>query len=214
MIGVVPRRLLVYDRTCAAPIGLGSAWTAGARLFRAVGRLDDAYGAASWGEALAWLAGADEPIAELQYWGHGKWGCAMIDGEPLDAAALSPAHALHRGLEALRARLAPGALVWFRTCETFGARRGLDFAERLAGWLGARVDGHTYVIGFHQSGLHGLRPGERPGWAADHGLADGTADAPRRARRSRPWAPRTITCLARGVPAAWFDADRRSAVAG
>ena len=122
----------------------------------------------------------------------------------LDARSLGRGHDHRAGLDAMRARLAPGALVWFRTCETFGAGAGIAFAERLAEALGARVAGHTHVIGFHQSGLHGLVPGARAGWAPDEGLEKGTPEAPIRARPSRPWAPRTITCLHGRVPPAWF----------
>lgn len=201
-------RLLVFDRTCVRRGGgLTTAWRAGAGLYRALGRLDAARGVASWDEALAWLAASPAPIREIQYWGHGHWGGARVDRDALEVSALGAAHRHRPALEAIRARLAPDALVWFRTCETFGARRGLDFAERLADFLGARVAGHTRVIGFHQSGLHGLRPGARAYWPADDGLAAGTPDEPRRARGSRPWAPRTITCLAGAVPPAWFAPD-------
>src|SRR6185437_12193271 len=103
-----------------------------------------------------------EPIAEVQYWGHGRWGRALVAEDVLDARALGAGHPLRRGLDALRERLAPGALLWFRTCETFGASPGIDFARRLSDHLGARVAGHTYIIGFHQSGLHGLAPGGVP----------------------------------------------------
>lgn len=76
---------------------------------------------------------------------------------------------------------------------------------RLADWSGARVAGHTRVIGFHQSGLHGLSPGMRPSWSVAEGLARGTPDAPELAEGSRPWAPNTITCLHNSVPDAWID---------
>ncbi len=202
-------RLLVFDRTEPR---LSIAWRSGARLYRALGRIDAALGVASWAEALAWLGAQPEPIDELQYWGHGTWGRALVDRtDVLDARALTPGHALHAGLTAVRAGLAPGALIWFRTCETFGAAAGLDFAERLANWTGARVAGHTHVIGVHQSGLHGLAPGVRPDWSADEGLAAGTPEAPERARRSAPWRPHTITCLAGQVPAAWFSTGCRAA---
>src|SRR5437016_566767 len=125
-------------------------------MYRALGRLDAAMGSASWEHAFGWIEDQRDAIDELQFWGHGKWGCALIARDALDARALSNAHAMHRRLEALRERLAPNALVWFRTCETFGAARGIDFARRLSDFLGARVAGHTFVIGFHQSGLHGL----------------------------------------------------------
>jgi len=197
-------RVIVYDRTCVTTRGwLTSAWAAGARLYRKLGRIDAAHGVASWDEALAYLESQTEPISELQYWGHGKWGCAFVDNQALDATSLPR-------LAGLRERLAPGALVWFRTCETFGARRGHDFAQRLADYLGARVAGHTYIIGFHQSGLHGLAPGMRPDWPVDEGLAKGSPEEPQRARWSTPFRPRTITCLHGRVPEAWFAQETDS----
>ena len=197
-------RVIVYDRTCVTKRGwLTPAWAAGSRLYRALGRIDATLGVASWDEALAWIDAQTEAIDELQYWGHGKWGCALVDNELLDASGLPR-------LAGLRERLAPGALVWFRTCETFGARRGHDFAQRLADYLGARVAGHTYVIGFHQSGLHGLAPGMRPDWPVDEGLAKGSPDEPERARWSTPFRPRTITCLHGRVPESWFAQETDS----
>jgi hypothetical protein len=203
-------RLLVYDRTCGGgpggAFGLSTAWSAGAGLYRELGRIDAAQGVSSWEEGLSWLAGyGSEAIAEVQYWGHGNWGLAKVADDVLDAGALAHRHRLRRRLDAVRERLAPDALLWFRTCETFGAQRGQDFARRLADHLGVRVAGHTFVIGFHQSGLHGLSPGARPDWSPAEGLAEGTPAAPLRARWSTPVAPNTITCLAGKVPARWFS---------
>jgi len=198
-------RLLVYDRTCHGGRGgnLSRAWSLGSRLYRGLRRIDAARGVDTWDEALDWLASQQEPIDEIQYWGHGRWGRALVADDVLDASALTgPRRPL---LEAIAERLTPDALVWFRTCETFGAKAGIDFAERLADFLGVRVAGHTYVIGFHQSGLHGLAPGVRADWSPDEGLVEGTPDAPQKARWSKPWAPHTITCLASAVPAAWFS---------
>ncbi len=198
-------RVLVYDRTCVWSGGaLSHAWAAGSRLYRTLGRIDAARGVTSWDEALGWLAGLPEPIDEVQYWGHGKWGCALVDRDVLDASALARPHPLHARLVAVRDRLGPDALLWFRTCETFGARRGIALAEELAEFLGARVAGHTFVIGVHQSGLHGVAPGARADWSPEEGLARGTVDDPQRAKRSRPWAPRTVTCFTAKVPPAWF----------
>jgi len=198
-------RVVVYDRTCVRTGGhLTPAWAAGTLLYRGLGRIDEVRGVASWPEALAWLAARPEAIREVQYWGHGRWGSARVSSDVLDRSALAAGHPYRALLEAVRERLVPGALVWFRTCETFGARAGIDFAERLADFLGVRVAGHTYVIGFHQSGLHGLAPGDRADWSPTEGIAAGTPEDPRRAKRSRPWAPRTITCLTAAVPAEWF----------
>lgn len=199
-------RLLVYDSTCVRHgFGLSTAWSLGASLYRGLGRLDGARGVTSWEEALRWLERQRDPIAEVQYWGHGKWGRALVDRDILNASALSPSHHLYKGLEALRERLLPGALVWFRTCETFGASRGIDFARRLSDFLGARVAGHTFIIGFHQSGLHGLAPGCAPDWSADEGLAEGCPDEPRQAKWSSAREPRTITCLTGRVPDGWLS---------
>lgn len=198
-------RLLVYDRTCKGGNGgnLTHAWAMGSKLYKGLRRVDAAKGVASWDEALDWLGSQKEPIEEIQYWGHGKWGYALVDNDRLDASALEGGP-LRAKLEAVAERLTPDALLWFRCCEVFGAKRGIDFAERLADFLGVRVAGHTYIIGFHQSGLHGLSPGVRADWSPDEGLVEGTADAPVKGKWSTPWAPRTISCLSNTVPADWF----------
>lgn len=204
-------RLMIYDRTCItkrAPVGLSTAWAAGSVLYRGLGRLDAAHGATSWDDALTWLAtyAPNMPIAEVQYWGHGRWGRVYVDQDVLDASAFSPGHRLAPHLAALRERLVPGgeAIVWLRTCESFGGTAGHDFAARLADGLGARVAGHTFIIGALQSGLRGLLPGHAPDWPADEGIAEGTADRPVRAHGSGIRKPRTITCFEGVVPPAWF----------
>ncbi len=192
-------KLGVFDRTQGK---LTATWRAGTVLYRGLGRLDATFGATSWVEALDWLAAAKEPIDEIQYWGHGKGGCVLVDRDVLSSRSLEGE--LRPKLEAVRERLAPDALVWLRTCEAFGANAGHDFAMRLADRLGARVAGHTFVIGALQSGLHGLLPGHRPDWPADEGLAEGTPAVPVRAHGSAPGRPRTVTCFDGRVPAEWF----------
>ena len=193
--------MLVYDRTQK---GLTAAWSAGSVLYRGLRRIDAAKGVASWDEAFAFLREVEGTIEELQYWGHGKWGEARADDQRFSLHSLSRHHPHREHLDALKAKLAPDALVWFRCCETFGAKPGIAFAEALAADLGVRVAGHTYIIGFHQSGLHGLLPGARATWDPAEGLVEGTPESPVRAHPSRPWAPRTITCLQGRVPEAWF----------
>jgi hypothetical protein len=202
-----PLRLMIYDRTCTGPRlrpGLSHAWWSGGVLYgRLLRRLHAWRGASSWDEALAWVAAfaPDRPIAELQFWGHGKWGRVYIDREPLDAAALQPGHPLHPRLAAIRERLAsPEALLWFRTCEAFGAAPGHDWARRVTDFLGCRAAGHTYIIGVWQSGLHSLRPGEVPRWPVDEGLRHGPPEDPREALWSRRREPNTIHCLSGRVP--------------
>lgn len=206
-----PLRLMIYDRTCLGKtkvFGLSTAWRAGSALYRLQRRLDAAHGVTSWSEALDWLAGyeGDRLIGEIQYWGHGRWGQVLVDRDSLDARAFADAHPLAKKIAAVRERLVPNgdALVWLRTCEAFGARSGHDFARRLADGFGARVAGHTHIIGALQSGLHGLHPGHAPDWPAEEGIAEGTAEKPTKAFHSLPGRPRTISCFAGEVPRDWF----------
>jgi hypothetical protein len=200
-----PLRLLIFDRTCRGPRllpGLSHAWGAGQHLYRGLGRLDAGFGAASWDQALGWLAdqGGDAPIAEVQFWGHGNWGNVRLAGEILDRTALAPGHRLQPALARVRARMLPGeqGLWWFRTCETFGTTAGHDFARAWTRYFGCRAAGHTHVIGFWQSGLHALLPGAEPHWSVAEGLRPGAAAT--LAASSRPGAPNTITCLHGRVP--------------
>ena len=197
-------RLVVYDATQRQrrPRALGLSWQYGTHLYRALGRVDAAHGARSFADAFAWLKQHQptRPISELQFWGHGKWGRIFIDRETLDRRLLAPGHEHHAAFRALRERLTPDALLWFRTCETLGARAGQDFAAALAEATGARVAGHTFVIGFFQSGLHCLRPGTQPEWSATEGLASGSAEQPETALPSSPDAPNTVTCLTGEIP--------------
>jgi hypothetical protein len=212
MVNESALRLMVYDRTCMKRgVGLSTAWSVGSRLYRGLGRLDATFGARSWNEALSWLATFEvsRPIQEVQYWGHGRWGRVLVAEDVFDAEALRLGHPLHALVLAVRERLVPGgeALVWLRTCEAFGARAGIDFAQALADGLGARVAGHTFVIGALQSGLRVLAPGCRPRWSAAEGIAEGTPDSPKRAFGSGPTRPRTITCFSNQVPRAWLEED-------
>src|SRR5262249_50760266 len=154
---------MLFDKTCRGPrfgAGLTHAWGAGAVLYRAMRRLDASFGIERWSDGLDWLAtqsrSRGRPIAEGQYWGHGRRGRALVGGEELDGGALERGHRLHAKLDALRARFADdgSALWWWRTCETIGGHRGHELARSLGRFLGVRVAGHTHVIGFWQSGLH------------------------------------------------------------
>lgn len=207
-------RLLVYDATghgrpLVQPF-LTASWVLGALLYRALGRIDLAFGARSWPEALRWLsiAGsqprapastAGQPITELQFWGHGRAGCVLIGQESLDTKAVVPrgsANPLHADLLAVRARLQPDSRIWLRTCSAFAGAAGQRFARALSEFFGCRIAGHTHVIAVWQSGLHSVRPGEVPDWPEAEGGAAGGA-------RSSPGAPNTVTFLHGKIPAGW-----------
>jgi hypothetical protein len=203
-------RVLIYDATSKQGEGLlRSAWASGARLYRALGRVDAYHGATSWGDALTWLARyrLGEPINEIQYWGHGQWGKVLIANDVLSERSLDLTDPLHEALDAVRLRFLPNgeSLIWFRTCETLGAHAGQAFARHLSSDLGVRVAGHTYVIGGLQSGLHGLRPNELPRWSAHEGIAEGTPEKPIRALGSSPEAPHTVHFMNGQFDPSWFD---------
>lgn len=200
-------RVILFDRTCIRRWGLGlsRAWSHGAKLYALLGRSDAAYGAESFADAWSWLAKfrAERAIDEVQFWGHGKWGRLFVERDVLDRSALAPGHPHHGSLLAIRERLAPGARFWFRTCETFGATAGHDFARAWTDFFGSPAAGHTFIIGYWQSGLHLLRPGAAPHWAADEGLLRGSPSRPERAAWSSPRKPYTISCLTGRVPDGW-----------
>ncbi len=198
---------MVFDRTCTGigwRPGLSHAWASGQLLYWGLGRIDAALGVDTWDDAFAWLAtyGGDRPIAEIQYWGHGKWGSARAGTQVFDKDALSPTSRWQPHLERISDRMASGrdGLFWFRTCETFGCVPGQDFAQRLADQLGCRVAGHTFIIGHWQSGLHSLLPGNAPTWSVHEGLREGTPESPNQAFWSRMWKPNTISFLHGTVP--------------
>lgn len=196
-----PLRLLIYDDTCLGkrPFlpGLTHCWRAGRLLYQGLGRIDRTFAAQNWEQALRWLIDVEpeRPIAEIQYWGHGKWGKVFIDKEPLDIFALEHDHPYFELLTAIRARLiGPRALWWFRTCETFGANAGHEFARAWTSFFNCRAAGHTYIIGPWQSGLHCLHPGQLPHWSPEEGIEKGSPANPIKARWSRAGEPNTIFC--------------------
>ncbi|WP_433928704.1 hypothetical protein AB3662_35080 [Sorangium cellulosum] len=195
--------LSVLGEAVGASIGLTPVWRAGALLHRMTGAADAWQAASSWAEALGWAARTarerGRKISSLQAWGHGGWGYMRMGKTRLDEAALRPGSPLDGAIAALKAELAgPDALVWLRCCSAFG-HSGQAFARALAGRLGCRVAGHTYIIAFYQSGTHSLRPGEAPAWDPREGVrfSDG---APAGALWSSRTAPNTVSCLTGELP--------------
>jgi hypothetical protein len=205
-----PLRLMIYDRTCRGRRflpGLSHVWGAGGWLYRGLGRVDACHGVDNWPAALAWLAEyePERKIAEIQYWGHGKWGAAKIGMVPLDIRSLRKGSDSRTQLDRIGKRMLQGdqGLLWFRTCETFGAAPGHAFASAITDVLGCRAAGHTYIIGHVQSGLHTLMPGVAPHWSVEEALTAGTPEQPERAAWSSFRAPNTITFLHGRIPAGY-----------
>src|SRR5262245_33741563 len=103
-------RLMIYDSK-QLRIGqhwLSRIWRVGAGLYEMLGRLDGYYGADSWRSALTWLTQVNpsEPIQEIQFWGHGQWGRALIDRDVLSDGNFTGEDPLYDLLVAVRARIA------------------------------------------------------------------------------------------------------------
>ncbi len=198
--------MLLYDATCRGQLaGLSHVWQIGAGFYRTLRRQDASFGATNWEGALRWLAmqARDAPIAEIQFWGHGKWGAAKIRDEVLCVESLGRGHRHRPLLDAVKERMGPESLWWFRTCETFGAQAGNRFAQTWANHFACWAAGHTYIVAYWQSGLHMLAPGQSPSWSVREGLARGTPHNPQGALWSRPWSPNTISCLRGTIPPAY-----------
>ncbi len=201
-------RLVIYDKTCGGHHvlpGLSRIWSTGTSLYRGLGRVDAARGVSSWTEALQWLRQIrpEKTIEQVQFWGHGRWGRALVGEQWLDASALSNRHDLYDPLCRVRERLSSPAGIawWFRTCETFGQSAGHSFARAWTRFFDRPAAGHTHVIGFYQSGLHSLAPGAEPTWPVEEGVVPhrvGDDCAP--GMPSGPRQPNTITCLHGRVP--------------
>ena len=196
-----PLRVMFYDQSCRGRglvPGLSHAWSFGGRLYRALGRIDAWQGAGYWVEALDWLLeiSKDRPLGEIQFWGHGEWGGLWIDEELLTIAALDPGHPVHDRLVALKGRVQPDSLWWFRSCDVFGTQIGHDFARAWTRFFGCRAAGHTHTINFLQSGLYELAPGAEPHWSVDEGVVPGLWHA----SESSWTAPKTITALHGKLP--------------
>lgn len=183
-------RVIIYDATqFAGSVGISWAW--GAPLFKMFGAADVVIRALTWRQAVAAIP-LSKPVNEIQIWSHGYPGGFMIGDKHITGKDADDIAMLTRNL-------ALNALVWWRTCATFHGDAGKAFAERWADGLERRVAAHTHNIGFpFHSGLHTLKPGQKPYWSSDEGRGkDG------KAKSSSMNAPNTILFSASSFPKEW-----------
>jgi hypothetical protein len=196
-----------HDFALAMELGLSHSWFAGGVLYKTLRRLDACGGFADWIEALTWVASyrEDEPISEIQFWGHGSPGCVWMKNEALAhfSTDWNKQSATTEALWAIRSRLRADSLIWFRTCSTFAGEKGQQFAKAWATGMNCRVAGHTHIIGLLQSGLRSIVPEQEPSWPSDEGILQGTPARPTRMQPSSLRAKNTITCLHGDVPEGW-----------
>lgn len=142
-------------------------------------------------------------IDEIQIWSHGTFGNLVVNNEWLDEDSFDVKSRYHEKHLVLAKRLRPNSLIWFRTCATFGSRKGQSFAKRISRLFNCRVAGYTYNIGPIQSGLHSINPGEEATWSDVEGIKEGTATDPKKGKASSIFAPNSISCLRGTLPRGW-----------
>lgn len=152
-------RLTIYDKNPGQGLGqrlLKTSWAIGCWIQKALGQVDEYYGAESWLDAGRWLQKHDGPFESVQYWGHGSPGVVWLGERPMPENFFEP----------VKPKLLPGSTVWFRCCSVFCGTWGQQFSKKLADSLGCTIAGHTVVIGPWQGGLHTRKPNTPPSWPA------------------------------------------------
>lgn len=181
------KKLIIFDKSEGTLVGLS--WKLGSRIFKS--HFTHTLAASSWQEVIDYFHRLPEGTRfnEVQFWGHGAPGKALVGGEPAgDAVWLS-----------MRPYLHDLSIVWLRVCSFAQGVRGSNAMCRVAGLLECRVIAHTHIIGnwASHSGTQGIRPGEVPQWAEADGVGDDG-----KFLTSAPWLPRTVAA-ARMDPPDW-----------
>lgn len=183
-------RIVIYDKNPGSGFGqwfLKTSWVVGCFFQKLFGAVDAYYGAVSWEDALKFVTSLPEPVTSVQYWGHGTPGRVWLCQQSVTAVEWLR----------LKPKLAPNALLWFRTCSTFAQADGHEFSRQLADGLGCTVAGHTRIIGLTQGGLHTRKPNTPASWSVDEG------EFPPNPFPWLLWGNNTITCFATKIPEGW-----------
>jgi len=184
--------------------GLAYTWFAGGKMYRWFRWVDEVKGVTSWDEALDWILeqGKDAKISQIQYWGHGSWGNVWIGKTPLSKSTLTKDTPLRDKWTEVSKVLTDDALIWFRTCSTFGNGKGHRFARAFTDFMDCKVAAHTHIIGPLQGGLHSLKPGQEIYWPEKEGVLKDE-----NGRETSAWTkwktPNTIVCLRGDLPKEW-----------
>jgi hypothetical protein len=111
----------------------------------------------------------DDRVRSIQFWGHGRPGAINVGDEELKAESFAQDHPHRVVLTQLRERLARGALVAFKGCQTFAGPEGKNLARVAAAFFGDSIVvlGQTRLLGYNLDwgGAVILSCGEEPTWA-------------------------------------------------
>ena len=152
------QRIIVYDATSANGL-LGLTWNAAALLAMAKHSCI-IIPATSWDDCVEKLL-QHRDVDEVQFWGHGWNGQALIGDDRLTVDRLRSDKWQRLGNAGV---IRTSGLIWFRTCNTFNTDIGRTFAETLANTFHCKAAGHTVIIHVTQEGLNWVEPGQRADW--------------------------------------------------
>jgi hypothetical protein len=157
-------RVLLVDATAYDPLRI--TWRLG-HLITARGRFTHRLYVRSWNEAMKRLCelAKHEQLSEVQVWGHGSVGRALIGADVFDADYVRSSSYFKRWAALRPFQQHPSPLIWFRTCYTMKGEAGRTFATLLTHALGCRVAGYTQYIHVVQRGLVVAWPDKPPRWS-------------------------------------------------
>lgn len=185
-------RVTIYDKNPGPGFKqwfLKTSWFLGCWIQKLFGRVDEYYGAESWTHATNWLLTRPSTLLSVQYWGHGSPGTVWLAGVSLPTDEF---------ITALRLKVVPGSVVWWRTCSTFQGIGGHEFSKKLADGLNCTIAAHTRIIGPVQGGLHTRKPNSEPSWPITEGEPP-TSWWP----SHMSWGPNSVFCLTTKIPDGW-----------
>lgn len=191
--------IMFYDNSDWAGEQLRLSWVTGGQFYKMFRGIEHHAGFSSWVEALKWLCSVEpnKKINSIQFWGHGTPGRVWINGETLSARSVLASSEHRKFLLDLSERMDENAFVWFRSCNVFAGHEGKLFAVTMSKILNCKIAAHTYIVGPWQSGLHTIKPDEKPSWSVEEGI-DGE-----KFKWSMPWSPNTVFCLTNKFPEEW-----------
>lgn len=196
--------IMIYDSSDWAGKQLRFSWITGGKFYKLFHSIEHHAGFDNWQEAFEWILSVepDRKINSIQFWGHGSPGRVWINGDALSIRSLTEQSQHYIMLKKLKDRMAKDSVIWFRSCNVFSASEGRFFSIAFCQFMQTKIAGHTYIVGPWQSGLHTIKPGQRPSWDLSEGLKK-TEDGKIKKLWSTPWEKNTVFCLNNKIPEGW-----------
>lgn len=196
--------IMIYDSSDWAGKQLRFSWITGGKFYKWFRGVEHHAGFSDWLEAIDWILSVEpnRKINSIQYWGHGSQGKVWMNGSAMSVRSFVEASEINKKLNLLKQRLTPESVIWFRCCNVFAGNEGKIFSITSSNFFNCKIAAHTYIVGPWQSGLHTLKPFQRPSWPINEGL-EVQPDGKIKKLWSTPWAPNTVFCLSNKIPEDW-----------